>query len=522
MTFVIGDRIKEQSITQGSGTITLSGAYGAFVPFSQGVGDNNTTYYCIENEKQYEIGIGLYSSSSNTLTRSPISSSNSNSLIDINGASVVFGTIPADYITDISGVLNDLNDAVGSLSGSTIASGAPIVSKLGFTTSGDSSQYRVNDFFFDVVGGDVPVREATINAQGLLQIEVASFSPSVSANGQSLSWDQPATQWTVSVTNPDDFTSRYINNVNSTLTSATAGVTTDVSLYSTSGPSATPLGGVDWTQTFSTDADSNIYSLTANLTGGSASAVVSFDDNNGSTYSETSTISYNWQDASCDLSFSNLSGNTFLETYSSVGYTLTVNGLSNPSNASSVITTGQGSLSSSNSSGTMTFTTPIHKDNNSGRTISVTTTFTRPAGVTGTSYSDDDTSSDSTISANFTYPSFYIFTNGIGTPPTRSDIINGNGFESSVTQLGDQVKDIDQFIATSSPPKALWFAVRTSASQPTSFQTGSSDALLSDVSVTTGYTVNLEPDSPPAGYSSESYTLYGITLASTNTYVRIS
>ena len=44
------------------------------------------------------------------------------------------------------------------------------------------------------------------------------------------------------------------------------------------------------------------------------------------------------------------------------------------------------------------------------------------------------------------------------------------------------------------------------------FETGPSSSLLSTVSVTTGNTVNLEPDTPETGYVSEGYILYGITL----------
>jgi hypothetical protein len=46
--------------------------------------------------------------------------------------------------------------------------------------------------------------------------------------------------------------------------------------------------------------------------------------------------------------------------------------------------------------------------------------------------------------------------------------------------------------------------------------------LLSDVSVTSGNTVSLQPTTPPAGYVAEQYTLYGITLQPGTTYVSIS
>jgi len=153
----------------------------------------------------------------------------------------------------------------------------------------------------------------------------------------------------------------------------------------------------------------------------------------------------------------------------------------------------------------------------------VSTDFSRPASVTGTAYTVTDTASDSSITASFTYPSFWLFTASTSSPPARADIVNGNGFEGTVNVLGNQSKNIDTFITNGGGiPQAFWLCIRSSASQPTSFQTGASAALLSDVSVTTGYSVALEPDASPAGYIAENYTLYGITLQPGDTYVRIS
>ena len=397
------------------------------------------------------------------------------------------------------------------------------LSGLQFIKSGSNDEYRIGTTFVDPDGTEQVVRASDFNG-GYLRLEVARFSPSVSANGQSRYWDQPVSQWTVTVDNPTDFTANYVSGVKSPLTSVANGVvTTDVTLYSTSGPSVTPDGGVDWTQTFSTDVDSPIFSSGTGLTGGSASAAVSFLDKNQDTISETATISFSWLNASSSISFNNLSGNNFLQLYSSVGYNLTISNLSNSSNASTTITTGQGTLSNSSDDGTMTFTTPIHKDNNSGRTITATTDFTRPSTVTGTEYTTQRVVSDSSISASFTYPSFRIFTSSTSNPPSRADIVDTNDFDSSVvTELGNQVKTLSQTINNSeSLAQCMWFAVRSSASQPTSFQTGSSSSLLSDVTPTET-TVSLEPDSPAAGYVAEGYNLYGITLQPGNTYVSIS
>ena len=95
MAIVLSDRVKETTITQGTGSITLGGALGGFVSFADGIGDNNETYYVIENDTNFEVGMGTYSSGS--LSRDTVlASSNSGSKISLTGVSFVFCTLPAD------------------------------------------------------------------------------------------------------------------------------------------------------------------------------------------------------------------------------------------------------------------------------------------------------------------------------------------------------------------------------------------------------------------------------------------
>lgn len=94
---VISDRVKESSSTQGSGSITLASTASSFQSFASGVGDGNSTYYCIENGVNWEVGKGTYSSAGNTLSRDfAFDSSNSGSKINLVGNSTVFCTLPAD------------------------------------------------------------------------------------------------------------------------------------------------------------------------------------------------------------------------------------------------------------------------------------------------------------------------------------------------------------------------------------------------------------------------------------------
>ena len=80
MALVLKDRVKETSTTAGTGTLTLAGAVSGFQSFAA-VGNGNTTYYAIADSitGDWEVGVGTYSTTGPTLTRTTIlSSSNSN------------------------------------------------------------------------------------------------------------------------------------------------------------------------------------------------------------------------------------------------------------------------------------------------------------------------------------------------------------------------------------------------------------------------------------------------------------
>jgi hypothetical protein len=97
MALVLKDRVRETSTTIGTGTITLAGAVSGFQSFSN-IGNGNTTYYTIAGGAEWEVGLGTYTSSGNTLSRDTVlSSSNSNSLVNFSaGTKEVFVTYPAN------------------------------------------------------------------------------------------------------------------------------------------------------------------------------------------------------------------------------------------------------------------------------------------------------------------------------------------------------------------------------------------------------------------------------------------
>ena len=94
MALVLSDRVKETTTTSGTGSITLGGAVGGFVTFASAIGDGNKTYYVIENDTRWEIGVGTYSSGS--LSRdSVLASSIGGGKISLSGVSFVFVSLPA-------------------------------------------------------------------------------------------------------------------------------------------------------------------------------------------------------------------------------------------------------------------------------------------------------------------------------------------------------------------------------------------------------------------------------------------
>jgi hypothetical protein len=99
MALVLKDRVKEQTTTTGTGTVTLGGAVSGFEAFSA-VGDGNTTYYAIVHQTadEWEVGLGTYTAAGTLLSRDTIlESTNSDAAVNFSaGTKDVFVTYPSD------------------------------------------------------------------------------------------------------------------------------------------------------------------------------------------------------------------------------------------------------------------------------------------------------------------------------------------------------------------------------------------------------------------------------------------
>jgi len=389
---------------------------------------------------------------------------------------------------------------------------------INYTYDSNSGKYKGDTFLFE--GNEIPIRSIDYDNDEIV-INPAAFTPTVSTTGQSLFWDQAATQFSVSVDNPTDFVSNYIASVDS-ITNAT-GVHTTLSDYTTTGPSVTPAGGIDWNQTFTTNATAKIVANGTGTTGGTANAEISFADDTSTVHSDTDIVYFNWGNVSASIIATIPNGQTFLGSYSTVNYTVNITGLSNSNNAVTTLTPTNGTISNTSGSGVFTPSSALIAGTVNGGSIDLSTEFTRPADVTGTSYTVTVTDTVTIPAGNFSYPSFYLFTSSQYVIPVVGDIVDGTGFKTGVTELGDAAYQIDTYITNpASVPQAMWIGIRSSGTQPTTFKTGFDPSLLADVAVVTGNTVDLEPTNPPTGYVAEEYTLYGITLQPGQTYVRIN
>ena len=87
MALILNDRVKETTTTSGTNNFILGGAVSGYQAFSV-IGNGSQTYYACADQvgTNWEVGIGTYVSSTNTLSRDTILSSSNG------GAKVAFGT----------------------------------------------------------------------------------------------------------------------------------------------------------------------------------------------------------------------------------------------------------------------------------------------------------------------------------------------------------------------------------------------------------------------------------------------
>jgi hypothetical protein len=170
MALIVNDRVKETTTTTGTGDITFAGATTGFETFAAGIGNSNTTYYCITlpGSAEFEVGLGTLSGDSSTMARtSIISSSNSDSAVNFSaGTKDVFCTLPAS-----KAIIKDANGALASttMSGALDLNGNELV----LDADGDTSITADTDDQIDIKIANVDVANLTTANSGDLVIKTA-------------------------------------------------------------------------------------------------------------------------------------------------------------------------------------------------------------------------------------------------------------------------------------------------------------------------------------------------------------
>jgi hypothetical protein len=124
MPLVLANRVQETGTANTTVSFTLTGAVPGFQSFAT-IGNTNTTYYsATDGSSNWEVGLGTYSTTGPTLTRTTIyASSNAGSAVTFSGVVNVFVTYPSGRSVnlDASGNVSALGTvASGTWQGSTI------------------------------------------------------------------------------------------------------------------------------------------------------------------------------------------------------------------------------------------------------------------------------------------------------------------------------------------------------------------------------------------------------------------
>lgn len=155
MALVLNDRVQQTGTANTTVSFTLSGSVLGFQSFAV-IGNGNTTYYsAVDTPGNWEVGIGTYSTTGPTLTRTTIlASSNSNTAVTFSGTVNVFVTYPSEKSInlDTSGNASPLGTvASGTWQGSTVG---VAYGGTGVTASSGANSVVLRDANSNIVGNN--------------------------------------------------------------------------------------------------------------------------------------------------------------------------------------------------------------------------------------------------------------------------------------------------------------------------------------------------------------------------------
>ena len=209
MALVLADRVKETTTTTGTGTVTLAGAVTGYQSFSA-IGNANTTYYVIAGQgtAEWEVGIGTYTSSGTTLSRTTIlASSNAGSAVSFSaGTKDVFVTYPAGKSVNLDassnldlGTTSVVNTAHIGVNTATVPdiliravgdnNSTSRIAVRGYSSDANSSSMRVTKF-----RGTAGSPQAPQSGDSLGKFELAGYGTTSSSGYPQASFEGVATE----------------------------------------------------------------------------------------------------------------------------------------------------------------------------------------------------------------------------------------------------------------------------------------------------------------------------------------
>ena len=172
MALVLKDRVREQSTTTGSSTLTLTGAVVGYQAFSAAIGNGNTTYYAISNPGTTEWEVGIGTVGAGTLARTTIlASSNGGAAVNFTaGSKDVFCTYPAEksvnedaagVVTLASSVLTTTDINGGTIDDTVIGGASPAAGTFTTATATTGNITTVNATTVNTTNLDLTNLEVT-------------------------------------------------------------------------------------------------------------------------------------------------------------------------------------------------------------------------------------------------------------------------------------------------------------------------------------------------------------------------
>ena len=184
MALVLSDRTQQTGTANTTVSFTLSGSVTGFQSFAV-VGNGNTTYYsAFDATGNWEVGIGTYSTTGPTLTRTTIlASSNSGSAVTFSGTVNVFVTYPSSKSVnlDASGNASALGTvSSGTWQGTTVG---VAYGGTGVTASSGANSVMLRDANQNVAVNRLNQSNTSVSAAGGTTALTAASSYSQTLNG---------------------------------------------------------------------------------------------------------------------------------------------------------------------------------------------------------------------------------------------------------------------------------------------------------------------------------------------------